>query len=76
MMPKQIPDASQDPGMKKDACAYAESVFKKLKVNDIERAIELAYLMGAKSGFCYGYRIAEIEVEKEYKQVINELKKI
>lgn len=75
-MAKQLPDASQDPGMKKDANAYAKSVLNRLKVNDVEKAIETAYLMGAKMGFCYGYRVAEIEVEKEYKEVINGLKRM
>lgn len=76
MMPKQIPDASQDPGMKEDARRYAESVYKKMKVTDIEAAIKAAYLMGTKNGFCCGYRIAELEAEREYKKVIYELKKL
>lgn len=74
-MAKQIPDASQDPGMKKDAGLYAESVFKKLKAEEIKNAIEKAYLLGAKSGFCYGYRYAEIEHEKEYARFVQEYKK-
>lgn len=76
MMPKQLPDASQDPGMKEDARKYANGVYNRLKATDIEKAIQTAYLMGAKSGFCYGYRVAELEAKKVYEEAIRELKKI
>lgn len=75
MMPKQLPDMSQDPGAKEDAAAYASSIIKKLKVSDVEQSIINAYLAGAKNGFCTGYRCSDIEAEKEYSKVINELKK-
>ena len=76
MIPKQLPDMSQDIGAKKDATIYAESVMKLLKVSDVEQAIKTAYLMGAKMGFCTGYRCSDIEAEKEYGKVINELKRL
>lgn len=75
MMPKQLPDISKDIGTKKDAAAYAASVIKRLKAPDVEQAICTAYLMGAKNGFCTGYRCSEIEAEKEYGEVIRELKR-
>lgn len=74
-MPKQLPDMSQDIGAKKDAAIYAASVMKNLKAKDIEQAIITAYLLGAKNGFCTGYRFSEIEAEKEYGKIIRELKK-
>lgn len=75
MMPKQLPDMSQDIEAKKDAAIYAASVRRNLKSKDIEQAIITAYLMGAKNGFCTGYRCSDIEAEKEYEKVIRELKK-
>lgn len=74
-MPKQLPDMSQDIGTKKDAAIYAASIIKRLKVIDIEQAISTAYLIGAKNGFCTGYRCSDIEAEKEYGEVIRVLKK-
>ena len=75
MMPKQIPDMSQDIETKKEAAAYAKGVMKRLNVADVEHAIEQAYLYGAKSGFCCGYHISDIEAEKEYGKVIEYYKK-
>lgn len=75
MMPKQLPDMSQDIMTKKDAAIYAADVMKKLKAVDIEHAISTAYLMGAKSGFCTGYRCSDIEAEKEYGEVIRALER-
>lgn len=75
MMPKQLPDMSQDVGVQKDAAIYAASVMKQLKVSNVEQAIETAYLIGAKMGFCTGYRCSDIEAEKEYGEVIKELKR-
>lgn len=75
MMPKQLPDMSQDIGVKADAAIYAASVMKKLKTSDVEQAIKTAYLMGAKMGFLTGYRCSDIEAEKEYGEVIRELKR-
>ena len=72
MMPKQLPDASQDPGMGKEASQYTQSVMRRLKVTDIEEAIKTAYLMGAKNGFSCGYQYAEIHETEEYKRVIRE----
>ena len=72
MMPKQLPDASQDPIMKIDASQYAKSVMRRLKATDIEEAIKTAYLMGAKNGFSCGYRYFEVYEIKEYKKVIKE----
>lgn len=74
-MPKQLPDMSQDPMTQKDAADYARSVMLKLKASDIYNAIEKAYLMGAKKGFCVGYRVSDIENEKVYGQIIREIKK-
>lgn len=74
-MPKQLPDMSQDIRTKEDASLYAASVQKRLKGSDIEQAIKTAYLMGAKIGFCTGYRCSDIEAEKEYGKVIRELKR-
>ena len=64
-MPKQLPDMSQDIGVKKDAAIYAASIMKNLKAKDIEQSIITAYLIGAKNGFCTGYRYAEVEAERE-----------
>lgn len=75
MMPKQLPDMSQDIETKKDAVAYAASVMKRLKASDVEQAICTAYLRGASMGFCTGYRCSDIEAEKEYGEVIRGLKK-
>ncbi|WP_455674181.1 hypothetical protein [Phocaeicola sp.] len=75
MMPKQLPDMSQDIEAKKDAAIYAASVMNRLKAKYIEQTIITAYLMGAKNGFCTGYRCSDIEAEKEYGKVIRELKK-
>lgn len=75
MMPKQLPDMSQDPETKKEAAEYAKSVMNRLKVNDVEHAIEQAYLLGARNGFCVGYRISDIDNEKTYTKIIRELKK-
>ena len=72
MMPKQLPDVSQDPGMKKDASQYAQSVMRRLKVTDVEEAIKKAYLVGAKNGFSCGYKYAEVHETEEYKRVIRE----
>lgn len=75
MMPKQLPDMSQDIEAKKDAAAYAASVMKRLKASDVEQAITNAYLAGVKNGFCTGYRCADIEAEKEYRKAIKELER-
>lgn len=75
MMPKQLPDMSQDIMTKKNAAIYAAAVMKKLKAVDIEQAISTAYLIGAKSGFCTGYRCSDIEAKKEYGEIIRELKR-
>lgn len=75
MMPKQLPDMSQDIGAKKDAAAYAAFVMKRLKASDVEQAIIAAYLTGAKTGFCTGYRCSDIEAEKEYGKIIRELER-
>lgn len=76
MIPKQLPDMSQDIMTKKDAAAYAAAIMKKLKAVDIEHAISTAYLMGAKMGFSTGYRCSDIEAEKEYGEVIRGLEKM
>lgn len=75
MMPKQLPDMSEDPMTKEDARLYAQSVMKRLKASDVEAAIRQAYLLGAKKGFCVGYRISDIDNEKAYSQIISEYKR-
>lgn len=75
MMPKQLPDMSQDPMTKKEAAEYAKAVMTRLKASDVEHAIETAYLLGARNGFCVGYRVSDIDNEKTYGKIIKELKK-
>lgn len=72
MMQKQLPDVSQDMGLKTDASQYAKSVMRRLKATDVEDAIETAYLLGAKRGFSCGYRYAEVHETEEYKKAIME----
>lgn len=66
MMVKQLPDVRNYIGYRKESALYAEKRIETLKVSEIEKAIAKAYLDGAQSAICIGYRLAE----EDYKEVL------
>jgi len=72
-MPKQLPNIAGDKGVQEEVWENVKNMAKKVVLHgdtmktELEQALYFAEIQGLRMGFRYGWRLGQIEKEKEMK---------